>query len=73
MSVQGKCDECGSTFNAGTSGMENLCVECSSVLYGKRACNHSLIEGRCETCGWDGSRSDYIRGLVGEPKHQQRG
>ncbi len=28
------CDECGSEFYKDSSSMENLCPECSNILYG---------------------------------------
>jgi len=59
------CDECGSAFIAGTSRMEALCAECAHHLYGYPACEHRMANGRCETCGWDGSVSDYIRSITG--------
>jgi DNA-directed RNA polymerase subunit RPC12/RpoP len=60
------CDECGSDYFADTSKMGALCPECSHHLYGYPNCDHAFVEGRCSRCGWDGSRSKYIRGLVGD-------
>lgn len=62
------CDECGSTFHGATSQMEALCPECSHHLYGYPNCAHRMIAGRCETCGWDGSVSDYVLHLTGRGK-----
>ena len=56
-----KCDECGSDYFAHTSKMDSLCPECAHLLYGYENCEHSFDTRRCSKCGWDGSRSDYIR------------
>ena len=58
-----KCDECGSKYIAAKSQMMYLCPECSHVLYGYENCNHKFKDGRCELCLWDGSVSEYIKGL----------
>jgi hypothetical protein len=63
------CDECDSTYNAETSAMAALCPECAHWLYGYASCEH-VFEAtdagrRCTRCGWDGSRSAYIRKLSG--------
>ena len=58
-----KCDECKSEFYTETSEMENLCPECSSVLYGYQNCEHSFKENRCEKCYWNGESSEYINNL----------
>ncbi len=55
------CDECGNTFVQGSSSMASLCCECSHILYGYSSCAHRFEAGRCQTCGWDGSRSEYIQ------------
>lgn len=57
------CDECGSGFFASASHMANLCPECAHHLYGYPACDHTLVAGRCETCGWDGSISPFVARL----------
>lgn len=57
------CDECGSDYFASASSMSQLCPECSHWLYGYPRCPHEFTEGRCSKCGWDGSVSDYVRGL----------
>lgn len=58
------CDECGSTYFADSSAMSSLCTECAHHLYGYPVCEHDFREHRCTRCGWDGSRSEYIRGLL---------
>lgn len=62
-----RCDECGSNYITASSQMTRLCPECAHHLYGYPACDHSFTQQRCFKCGWDGSRSDYIRRLVNEP------
>jgi predicted RNA-binding Zn-ribbon protein involved in translation (DUF1610 family) len=62
------CEECGSTFFGDTSLMAALCPECAHHLYGYPPCEHRMIAGRCEKCGWDGSVSDYILHLTGRGK-----
>jgi hypothetical protein len=62
------CDECGSDYFKGTSEMMSLCAECSYVLVGYPACEHSMSEGRCQKCGWDGSRSKTTAYLM--QRHQ---
>jgi hypothetical protein len=48
--------------------MEFLCPECSHVLYGYPNCEHAFDVGKpCTKCGWDGSRSAYIRMRLGLP------
>ncbi|MBK8006969.1 MAG: hypothetical protein IPK12_24725 [Gemmatimonadetes bacterium] len=61
---EGRCEECGSGFVRAHSGMAALCAECAHVLYGYPACGHVMVAGRCATCGWDGSRSAYVRGRL---------
>lgn len=58
-----RCDECESEHFADASPMEGLCAACAHALYGYPACAHLFDEGRCQRCGWDGSRSDYLRAL----------
>lgn len=58
------CDECGSPFLAASSAMDGLCPECAHQLYGYPNCRHEWINDRCTKCGWDGSRSDYVRELI---------
>lgn len=62
------CDECGSTFHGESSRIAALCPECAHHLYGYPACEHRMVAGRCETCGWDGSVSDYILHITGRGK-----
>jgi predicted RNA-binding Zn-ribbon protein involved in translation (DUF1610 family) len=54
------CDECKSEFNKDSSEMENLCPECSSILYGYQNCEHNFKGNRCEKCFWNGKSSEYI-------------
>ena len=56
------CDECGSGYFPEQSRMAKLCPECAHLLYGYPTCAHEFYEGRCTTCGWDGSRSEYLQG-----------
>ena len=58
------CDECGSIFLRNTSKMTSLCPECASILYGYANCKHSFVNGKCEKCLWDGSRSKYIKSII---------
>ena len=58
------CDECGSQFAAEQSKMENLCNECSHILYGYPRCDHEFRNGKCKKCGWNGSRSAYVESLI---------
>lgn len=59
------CDECGSEYYASASQMDGLCPECAHILYGYEACHHVFEDGKCTLCLWDGSRSEYIRSLIG--------
>jgi hypothetical protein len=61
------CEECGSPFNSKASVYRDLCAECAHQIYGQPACDHEFAGGRCGTCGWDGSRSDYVRRLPSSP------
>jgi hypothetical protein len=54
------CDECESEYFAGSSAMAQLCPECAHRLYDYPACSHVMIDGRCTTCGWNGSRSRFL-------------
>ncbi|AZO69130.1 MAG: hypothetical protein EOR06_25895 [Mesorhizobium sp.] len=58
------CDECGSIYFVESSAMASLCAECAFHLYGYPACEHQFKNGRCTACGWDGSRSKYIAGII---------
>jgi len=60
------CDECRSVYFAETSRMDALCPECSHLLYGYEACEHTFVDGRCSKCYWDGSVSEYCRKLKEE-------
>ena len=57
------CDECGSEYFASKSKMASLCPECAHVLYGYENCDHVFENGKCALCLWDGSVSEYIKGL----------
>jgi predicted RNA-binding Zn-ribbon protein involved in translation (DUF1610 family) len=58
------CDECQSPFFAELSSMMQLCPECAHHLYGYPSCTHIFIDQQCAKCGWDGSRSDYLKSLL---------
>ena len=60
-----KCDECGSKFIKEKSEMISLCPKCAHILFGYENCNHKFKDGKCELCHWDGSRSNYIKKIVG--------
>jgi predicted RNA-binding Zn-ribbon protein involved in translation (DUF1610 family) len=55
------CDECKSQFYSDTSKMENVCPECSHLLYGYENCMHQFVKNRCIKCYWDGSTSEYLK------------
>jgi hypothetical protein len=59
-----ECDECESTYFATSSQMAKLCPECAHLLYGYPICHHSFENGRCTTCGWDGSHSAFTAALA---------
>jgi hypothetical protein len=61
--LDGRCDECGSTFVKTQSSMSGLCPECAHHLYGYPPCAHRMVAGRCQVCGWDGSVSAYVAAL----------
>jgi predicted RNA-binding Zn-ribbon protein involved in translation (DUF1610 family) len=61
--AENRCAECGSAYVAARSGMAGLCPECAHWLYGHPNCDHEMVGGRCSKCGWDGSVSDYVKGL----------
>jgi hypothetical protein len=48
--------------------MPGLCPECAQWIYGKPNCSHEYVVGvgrrYCRLCGWDGSRSEYVRQLI---------
>ncbi len=58
------CNECGSSFIQSKSKMKALCPECSAILYGYEICEHFFENGKCVKCGWDGSRSEYIKSIL---------
>ncbi len=60
------CNECGSEYRLETSQMAALCPECAHWLYGYPNCDHLFQSGRCVRCGWDGSRSRFVRSLIRE-------
>ena len=55
------CEECGSMFLSKKSRMDSLCPECAHLLYGYEPCRHTFVSGRCSSCHWDGSVSEYCR------------
>lgn len=59
------CDECQSRYKAETSKMENLCPECSHLLYGYENCRHQFENGKCIYCHWNGNRSEFVGKLKG--------
>lgn len=59
-------DECGSLFFSEASRMDSLCPECAHLLYGYESCRHTFVDGRCSSCHWDGSVSEYCRTLKRE-------
>ena len=61
MSSTRDCDECGSDYFAEASQMATLCPECAYHLYGYPVCLHDFVDGRCTHCGWDRSRSEYLK------------
>jgi predicted RNA-binding Zn-ribbon protein involved in translation (DUF1610 family) len=61
-----RCDECDSIYFADSSALAQLCPECAHHLYGYANCDHAFAERRCVRCGWDGSRSAYLRSKLGE-------
>ena len=63
-----RCGECGSSSFSDSSQMSDLCPERVHQLYGYAACVHAFVEGRCANCGWDGSRSAFLRSLLGEER-----
>jgi len=66
------CDECGSDYFAATSQMSQLCPECAHLLYGYPPCAHEFSQGRCVSCGWNGSVSAYLRGLLAKQSEQKQ-
>ncbi len=58
------CDECKSAFFPHSSEMMQLCPECAHHFYGYPPCQHVFTNQRCSKCGWDGSRSNYLKGLL---------
>lgn len=60
------CDECRSEYYSTTSKMNNLCPECSHILYGYQNCEHQFKNDRCEKCYWNGSSSEFLKSLKGD-------
>lgn len=58
------CDECGSAYFIDASTMNALCPECAHHLYGYLNCVHTLVDGHCSLCGWDGSPSKFASALI---------
>ncbi len=40
--------------------MENLCPECSNVLYEYQNCEHQFENKRCIKCYWNGKSTAYL-------------
>ena len=59
-----ECNECGSAYFVDASKTSALCPECAHHLYGYPNCSHNWVNGHCSLCGWDGSRSEYIRKVI---------
>ncbi len=59
--LTGPCDECGSLFLGSATGMAGLCAECAHKLYNYPPCIHAMKDGRCVSCGWDGSVSAFLK------------
>ena len=57
------CNECDSEYYTDTSEMNDLCPECSHILYGYEYCTHQFENGRCIKCFWNGNESGYIHQL----------
>lgn len=57
------CDECKSEFYENSSLMQNLCPECSHIIYYYENCEHVFKNDRCVKCFWNGNSSDYLRNL----------
>lgn len=54
------CNECKSEYYKDKSVMENLCPECSNILYGYKNCKHEFDNLRCVKCYWNGNSTDYL-------------
>lgn len=54
------CDECKSELYKDSSLMQNLCPECSNILYGYKNCEHEFTNQRCIKCYWNGNSNDYL-------------
>jgi len=54
------CDECSSEYYKETSQMDNLCPECSNIMYGYENCEHQFENGRCTKCFWNGNKSSLL-------------
>ena len=58
------CDECGSEFLKSSSKMMALCLNVPTS-YMAIPIVPMILNGRCIYCHWDGSQSEYIKGLKG--------
>jgi hypothetical protein len=56
-----RCDECRSDYFADSAKIGHLCPECAHHLYGYPTCAHNFLADRCVSCGWDGSRSTFVK------------
>lgn len=54
------CDECHSEYYVHTSMMDNLCPNCSHLLYDYQNCKHEFYKNKCLHCGWNGNVSLYL-------------
>lgn len=64
------CIECESEYFADTSKMEELCPECSHILYDYENCNHIFKNGRCIYCYWNGNKSEFVKNFIQPQKKQ---
>jgi hypothetical protein len=60
------CEECQSRYFAASSKVPDRCPECAHVLFYYPSCEHVFeTPGQpCTRCGWDGSRSPYVRRVL---------
>lgn len=58
-----KIKECKSEYFAKQSKMENLCPECSHVLFGYPNCTHIFENTRYIKCYWNGKTSEFLKSI----------